>query len=211
MTFSIKQVVLDPFGKGAYVLASDGTDSAVWSTPDVYAAVQVWTKGATKPGVYTILRTTNIPDAIFIYGPQVTLPPSDCAPFYYDLRIQLYDWAVEIGNWVSTEGVNGAWDGFEMQARIRLDCTAPLDPNSTITVAWYNQDLDTNGSRMQVQWYDSGMTLLRTEYSTGKPAGENSFTYSTNGITGAVTWKFQLVNTQNGHSIIIRTLEITNP
>ncbi len=69
MTYSIKQALFDPFGKGAYLLASDDTNSAVWNTSNVISNTPVWTKGADISGVYTVLRTSSVDNDILVYSP----------------------------------------------------------------------------------------------------------------------------------------------
>lgn len=70
--YTIRQVLFDPFGPasntcGAYLLASDGTHSAVWWTANVLQRPPVWTQGASVSGEYTIIRARNVPGAVDIY------------------------------------------------------------------------------------------------------------------------------------------------
>lgn len=74
-SYTVRSVALSPFfsktAVPAYVLASDGTNSAVWYTPNAAAgqtSVQ-WTKGVDFVGVYTIIRTTNIEGTVLVYSP----------------------------------------------------------------------------------------------------------------------------------------------
>lgn len=71
-SYTIKQVLFDPFftstAVGAYILASDGTNSAVWHTANVAAVNPVWTKGVVLTGVYTVIRATNAAGKILLYG-----------------------------------------------------------------------------------------------------------------------------------------------
>lgn len=53
---------------GAYLLASDGTNSAIWHTPSVFAKPSVWTKGADISGQYSIIGEVGISGNILIYG-----------------------------------------------------------------------------------------------------------------------------------------------
>lgn len=75
-SFQIKQVLFDPFSPnnalGCYLLASDGTDSAVWYTTNVLGKPPIWAKGATVTGIYTILRTTNVSGGIMISAPSLS-------------------------------------------------------------------------------------------------------------------------------------------
>ena len=75
-SYTIKQVLFDPFSTnnsvGAYILASDGTNSAVWYSSNVAASPPIWTKGADVSGVYTIIRALNSAGFIEIYSPNDT-------------------------------------------------------------------------------------------------------------------------------------------
>jgi hypothetical protein len=74
--YTIKQVLFDPFGtstaQGAYILASDGTNSAVWYTPNVAAVSPVWTKGVVMTGVFTVIRACNAAGKVLVYAPDTT-------------------------------------------------------------------------------------------------------------------------------------------
>lgn len=71
--FKIKQVIFDPLGPatntcGAYLLASDGTNSAIWYTANVLQRPPEWTKGAEFSGLYNILRGTGVSGAVLAYA-----------------------------------------------------------------------------------------------------------------------------------------------
>lgn len=54
-SFEIQQAIHDPqndFHRGAYLLASDGTNSKIWYTSDVYATTVSWTGGTAYAGNY---------------------------------------------------------------------------------------------------------------------------------------------------------------
>lgn len=72
-SYLIKQVLFDPFGTanalGAYLLASDGTNSAIWNTGSSLDAVPAWTKGADVTDIHTVMRTGNAAGAILSYCP----------------------------------------------------------------------------------------------------------------------------------------------
>lgn len=71
-SYQIKAVAISPFltniAVPAYILASDGTNSAVWRTTNVAAGVVTWTKGADQTGVFSILRATNVNGGLLIYS-----------------------------------------------------------------------------------------------------------------------------------------------
>lgn len=82
--FAIKDVTFDRTSSappiGAYLLASDGTNSAIWYTSDAYAQPSPWSEGATFAGVYTSLRSASTPGGVLAYNPAlnssaVTLTP----------------------------------------------------------------------------------------------------------------------------------------
>jgi hypothetical protein len=87
-SFQIVAVAISPFyTKSAipgWILASDGTDSAVWYSPNVAIGSAVWTKGATLTGVYTVLRATNIPSTIVVYSPNAS---SSTTTTVYDFTV----------------------------------------------------------------------------------------------------------------------------
>lgn len=56
------------FGREAYLLESDGTNSWVWYTEDVLAAAPVWTESGIMVGVFSVIRPTSTPGAVYIYG-----------------------------------------------------------------------------------------------------------------------------------------------
>jgi hypothetical protein len=71
--FLIKQVLFDPLGPpnntcGAYLLASDGTNSAVRYTTNALQHPPVWSKGANIAGTFSVLRGTGTSGTILIYG-----------------------------------------------------------------------------------------------------------------------------------------------
>lgn len=74
-SFIIQQCVVatnpTPYAAGAYLLAYDGTDSAVWYNPNIAApfASMNWTKGTAYTGHYTVIRVTKTPHAIMMYTP----------------------------------------------------------------------------------------------------------------------------------------------
>jgi hypothetical protein len=74
-SFQVKAVAISSYLTNtaipAYVLASDGTNSAVWYTPNVAAGAPVWTKGGLIAGVYTVLRATNVNGGILIENPNL--------------------------------------------------------------------------------------------------------------------------------------------
>ncbi len=77
-SFNIKQVIMDLFTAGtstpgAYLLASDGNNSAVWHTTDASQNPPVWSKGASVVGIFTVIRLTQTPGGIEIYAPATVI------------------------------------------------------------------------------------------------------------------------------------------
>lgn len=69
-SFQIQHGIVEPGGTRAYLLASDGTHSAVWSTPNLFASPKpTWSKGANVTGVFSIVRLTQTSGSILIYSP----------------------------------------------------------------------------------------------------------------------------------------------
>jgi len=53
---------------GAYLLASDGTNSAVWYTADAFARPANWVMGASFVGVYTQMRSAGTAGSVIVEG-----------------------------------------------------------------------------------------------------------------------------------------------
>lgn len=73
-SFGVAQVIADlsdltKKAAPAYLLASDGVNSAVWYTANIAQALPVWTKGANIAGVFKLIRLTNTPGEVAIYCP----------------------------------------------------------------------------------------------------------------------------------------------
>jgi len=77
-SYRIQHGIIRVGGVKAYLLAYDGTNSAVWSTPNVFALPRpTWTKGANQSGLYTVVRETNVSSGILIYGTSGVTTPID--------------------------------------------------------------------------------------------------------------------------------------
>lgn len=72
----------------AYLLANDGTNSAVWYTPNIALAVPVWTKGADVSGVFSIIRLSETPGTVMIYS----VGASGSAAVTYDFTVNDQGW-----------------------------------------------------------------------------------------------------------------------
>lgn len=87
-SYLIKQVLFDPFGTanalGAYLLASDGTNSALWNTDSSMDAVPTWTKGADVVDIFTVMRTTLTADKLLIYSPHPSTTTSNTLTVTFD-------------------------------------------------------------------------------------------------------------------------------
>lgn len=71
--FQIQHGMIQIGGSRAWLLASDGTDSKVWTTSNLFATPKpAWTVGASQSGVYTLLRTTDTAGTIAIYSPSAS-------------------------------------------------------------------------------------------------------------------------------------------
>lgn len=76
-SFLIKDVTFDRTSVappiGAYILASDGTNSAIWHTADAFATPVVWTEGATFSGVFTQIRSAGTAGGVLVKAPNDSL------------------------------------------------------------------------------------------------------------------------------------------
>lgn len=102
-SFQIKAVAISPFFTSsavpAYILASDGTNSAVWYTSNVANGTAGWTKGATIPAVYSIIRTTSTAGSVLIYA------ASDSS----GQTTSHYDFTRSDGGWAANPSFPGAF------------------------------------------------------------------------------------------------------
>lgn len=78
-SYTIVQLVADPdrvgkYGIGCYLLAYDGTNSAVWYNPNIALAGTIggWVKGNDVVGQYTVIRATGTAGSVEMYCPQST-------------------------------------------------------------------------------------------------------------------------------------------
>jgi hypothetical protein len=106
-SYTIRAVAISPFFTKttipAYLLASDGTNSAIWYTPNVAVAVPTWTKGTDVPGVYTVLRLTNVDGTVMIYSPT---SPSGGGTGAWSLT---FDFSLSAGPFTTVD--LGTWNG----------------------------------------------------------------------------------------------------
>lgn len=93
--FQVKHVIADLADLSvkatpAYLLASDATNSAVWYTPNLQQARPAWVKSASYAGAYTLLRLTETPGSVEIYG-------SGKLQTVFDLKASAYGWQPLVG------------------------------------------------------------------------------------------------------------------
>lgn len=91
-----------------YLLASDGTNSAVWYTKDALQKPPVWTQGANVTGVFKLIRLTQTPGSIEIYTPQGVTG----AAYTYDFSTGQQGWVIST-NGGSNNGVYVSGAGFQ--------------------------------------------------------------------------------------------------
>lgn len=66
--FTIRHGMLQVGGKRAWLLVSDGTDSKVYTTANVFALPRpTWSAGSSVTGVYNVLRLTDVAGEVAIY------------------------------------------------------------------------------------------------------------------------------------------------
>lgn len=89
------------------LLASDGTNSAVWVTRNLFAPSPTWTKGAAFSGVYTEISEANASGDIEVYSPD-----SAAGTTVYDFLTSDYGFTViNVGNWFLGVGWQDTFDG----------------------------------------------------------------------------------------------------
>lgn len=135
--FLIKAVLFDPFNKAdqtgnkyAYILVSDGTDSKVYRTEDIFAKPPEWTAGDAVDGVYTILRGTAVDGGIEIYTPGT---PS--TPVSYDFTTGAHGWtAYDSGTQIFGTLVGGSgWeDTYPAGANDGIYLISPVITGATV-------------------------------------------------------------------------------
>ena len=66
----IQDIKRNPFNRGMYVLSNDGTDTTtVWSTDNVEDSPPTWSSVSISDELYTLLRTTDTADEVYIICP----------------------------------------------------------------------------------------------------------------------------------------------
>lgn len=78
---------------GAYFVATDGTDSVIGYTANVFAAPVVWTIGSSFVGVYTHIRSSSTAGGVEVYTPGL----SNTTTTIYDFKISDYGWFIPVG------------------------------------------------------------------------------------------------------------------
>lgn len=103
-SFEVKDVSFDRTTPsppiGAYLVASDGTDSAIWYTSDAFASPVVWTQGATFSGVYTQIRSAGTAGSVLVYNTD-----SSSVPTTYNFLLNNGGWSLSSFAW----GTNGSY------------------------------------------------------------------------------------------------------
>lgn len=112
--FEIKAIAFDPLGPSSnscsgYILGSDGTNSAIWYSPNLLASPPVWTKGDEFLGVFDQIRPSGTAGSGLVYSTGV----SDPFTIDYDFTVNNQGWVLDtIGGFSPpTIGVysSGAW------------------------------------------------------------------------------------------------------
>lgn len=94
-SFTIQAILADIFSPtgsvGAYILATDGTNSAIWYSSNVANTPPAWTKGAEFPNVFTVLRSGNTAGSVVAYSG--TNPGTNF--------IHTFDFSINDGSWTA--------------------------------------------------------------------------------------------------------------
>lgn len=208
--FKIKQVLFDPLGPatntcGAYILASDGTSSAVWWTANVLQRPPLWTKGDEVAGVYDIIRGTKTTGSILIHSP-ADATASRTATVTFDA--DSYPYTILDGT-ITTGGNpnNCLWGtaasgGPEAISKVRLNFASPV----TVTAAQNDYKKDNFGNCHRfITMYDSLGTLLFSADEQSTPPNNTWVSQSwTTGTVAGVSY----IDFENENNAGITTLNV---
>lgn len=112
-SYQIQAILVDPFSPstqiGCYVLANNGSSSAIWYSPNVAASSPVWTKGATYGDTHTIIRAGNVAGSVLTYTTGVDISSGDACATGFDWAIP-FDFTLgdQLG-WHSFGPFGGCW------------------------------------------------------------------------------------------------------
>lgn len=179
---------------GAYILATDGTNSAVWYNPNIAApfASANWTKGANHTGTFTLIRGTKTPGTVMIYSPAgasstTTVTATFSGGGYaYTLDYGTLDGSggnpggCINGGTTSAADCSGSGTGPPNYSNGQVTLTLPLI--STITeVAFDIKVVGYTSLSWTITVYDNGGSLLDTYSVTSAPISDGVWTHKTSG------------------------------
>ncbi len=152
--FEIQQGIFDPLNTGSskstankygYLLSSDGDDSHVHRTANIYAQPPAWLTGDDIDGLYTVLRGTNVDGGLLAYT-----VGEDGLPWEHDINFLVTDGgftaAADQGDW--TVGIGWKTEYFDSgnEQTLNIIWNFPDDANVTYTnFSYTNSGLATPG------------------------------------------------------------------
>lgn len=198
-SFLIKQVLFDPFGTanalGAYLLASDGTNSAIWNTDSSLDAVPTWTKGANVADVFTVMRATNLANALLYYSPYPSSATSSTIDATFDPGG--YAYTLQLGTLASGGNPGNCIDGgsgaHTTEAAVRIN----LPVASTVTnvkIDWkkFHPGHPTGNCNPNVKLYDSLNNLLSTPINAVPTAPDNTWATEDSGAISVASVSYAI-------------------
>lgn len=230
-SFLLKSGIFDPFNKGiapstaapqnGYIeaLASDGTDSIVYSTPNGLSPVPAWLNSGSFDGAYTLLRGTGIAGSLMIYAPGGTPVDTD---FNFTVDEQSWILGSEAGpdgqyiagvGWQTTSCVGCVFPGrTTQQVAIKYTFSAAFISALYIdfTLSGYQNDLSDGGT--VAQWYLSGSPVGNSVSinPTGTVYGHTSpLSFSINAIVDEVRFAFATNFTGGTNSTVFTVVAAT--
>lgn len=211
-SFQIRSVGVSPFFTSSaipgFLLASDGTNSAVWYSPDLAAGSATWTKGGLALGDFKILRALYASGAVDIYrpgggggspvtfdftagdqsfSPCLTVSPSGLATAVYTAGV----------GW--TRAYNVASSG-NSETRIFRLLTGDISSISITITTDVSTTLDISDG--------NATSIVTTFYSVATGTGTNTITYSTP-FTLTTGLRIDLRPVSGSHTLTISTSSVT--
>lgn len=189
-SYAIQAIAISPFftktAIPAYILASDGTNSAVWYTPNVAAVVPSWTKGTSATGIYRVLRTTNTASAILIYS------PTSAATGSLTITFSAGGYTLDDGTVVGSGGNPGAClesndkpAGSMANMHAQITVYLPISGSTVTRVQWDAKKLQDTPLQLEshARLYDASNNLLHDYIDTNSGAANTWYSVDTGAVS----------------------------
>lgn len=216
-SFEIKGVAISPFFTKttvpAYILASDGTNSAVWYTPNAAIGTPAWTKGANVTGIYAKIVATDVDGSIEIYTPDTTGSSTT-----YDFTVSDQGWVLDPSNLNGGTYVAGVgWQATSIQNPVDHDWYMQLALKKTIsssTVTAYHTNYDVVATTYLAPNFDT-IFVAGSSVATRPSGSGTDIDLSWSGsVSSATLLQFYAVSSQDaspaGGTVTLKSIRISS-